>query len=104
MNALTAQKRHYPLRSRDFPVNPIQKRKELQSKNDSLNIQKKGKEPADLSSSKVPSTNNIANEKNNQQSATKEQVEKKDLSVKEVEKVSSFNLENEIAKSVHSLD
>jgi len=31
-------------------------------------------------------------------SATKEQVDKKDIGVKEVEKVSSFNLESEIAK------
>ena len=46
----------------------------------------------------VPSTNNIANKKNNQQSATKEKVEKKDFPVKKVDKVTAFSLENEIAK------
>lgn len=105
MNALSAQQNQYSLRSRDVPINPIQKRKELLSKNDSSNTQRKGKEPADPSSRKEPLTNNIENEKNNQPSAVKEQVDKKDLPVKEVEKVSSFNLENEIAKAkgVHSL-
>lgn len=98
MNALTTQQRQYSLRSRDVPINPIQKRKEQQTKNDSSKNQKKGKELVDPSSSKVPSANNSANEKNNQQSGAKEQVEKKDLAIKEVEKVSSINLENEIAK------
>ena len=74
MNALTAQQRQYSLRSGDVLVNPIQKRKDVQSKNDSSNTQKKGKELADLNPNKVPSTNITANKKNNQQSdsATKE--------------------------------
>ena len=60
MNALTAQQKQYSLRSKDVPINHIQKRKDLQSKNDSSNIQKKGKEPTNSSSSKVPSANIIA--------------------------------------------
>lgn len=100
MNALTAQKKQYSLRSRYVPVNPIQKRKYVQSKNDSSNTKKKGKELVDLNSSKVPSTSITANEKKNQQKdgATKEKTDKKDIRVKEVEKVSSFNLESEIGK------
>jgi len=98
MNALTTHHKQYSLRRRDVPVSLVQKRKEAQPKNDSSNIQKKGKEPADLTSSKGPSTNSIANEKNNQQSAAKEKVKKKDLPVKEVDKVTAFSLENEIAK------
>lgn len=82
------------MRSRDVPVNPVQKRKEAQPKNDYSNIQKKGKDPADRTSSKGSS----ANEKTNQQSAAKEKVEKKDPPVKEVDKVSTFSLENEISK------
>lgn len=62
-------------------------------------IQKKGKEPANPSSSKVPSVNIIANEKNNQQNAVKEKVEKiQDITMKEIEKVSSFNLESKMSK------
>lgn len=57
-------------------------------------MQKKGKEPADPTSSKVQS----ANEKSNQPSATKEKTEKKDVSVKAVQKTTAFSLENEIAK------
>lgn len=98
MNALTAQQTQYSLRSRDVPVSLVQKRKEMQPKNDSSNIQKKGKEPVDPTSSKGPSANSTTNEKNNQQSAAKEKVEKKDSLVKEVDKVSAFSLENEIAK------
>lgn len=100
MNALTAQQRQYFLMSKDVPVNPIHKRKDVQSKNDSSNIQKKGKEITDPNSSKVPSTSTVANEKNNQQkdSAMEEQTDKKDIGVKEVEKVSYFNLESEIGK------
>lgn len=104
MNALIAHQKQYSLRSRDIPVSPIQKIMEAQSKNDPSSIQKKGKWPIDPSSSKGPSENNVANEKNNQQSATKERAEKKDPPVKEVENVSAFSLENEIAKlkvSIH---
>ena len=80
-----------------MPINPIQKIKELQSKNDSSNTQRKGKEPADPSPSKTPSVINTANEKN-QHSTSKEKAEKKDPLIKEVEKFPSFNLENEISK------
>ena len=73
MNVLTTQQRQYSLRRRDVPVNPIQKIKDVQSKNDSSNIQNKGKELVDPNPNKVPSTSIIANEKKNQQkdSATK---------------------------------
>lgn len=38
-NALIVQQRHYSLRSRDVPINPVQKRKEVaQPKNDSPNV------------------------------------------------------------------
>lgn len=94
MNALTAQQKQYSLRSRDVPISPLQKRNEAQPKNDSFNIQKKGKEPTNPTSSKGPS----ANEKTNQQSVAKEKLEKKDPPVKEVDKVSAFSLENGIAK------
>ena len=40
-----------------------------------------------MTSSKGPFTNSIATEKNNQKSAAKERAEKKDLLVKEVDKV-----------------
>ena len=72
----------------------------MKSKNDSSNTQKKGKELADPNPRKVPSASIIANKKKNQQkdSATKEQADKKDIGVKEVEKFSSFNLESEISK------
>ena len=86
------------MRSRDVPLSLVQKRKEAQPKNDSSNIQKKGKEPTDLTSSKGPSANSVTNEKNNQQSVAKEKVEKKDLPIKDVDKVSTFSLKNEIAK------
>jgi len=94
------QQRQYSLRSRDVLVNPIHKIKYVQSKNDSSNTQKKAKELADPNPSKVPSKSITAIEMNNQQkdSAVKEQADKKDIGVKEVEKVSSFNLESEIAK------
>ena len=82
------------MRRKDVPISPVQKRKEAQPKNDSSNIQKKGKEPTDPTSSKVSS----ANEKTNQQSEAKEKFEKKDPPVKEVDKISTFSLENEIAK------
>lgn len=79
----------------DVSINPIQKWKEATPpKNDSPNVQKKGKEPTDPTSSKVQS----ANEKSNQPSATKKKIEKKDAPVKEVEKNTTFSLENEIAK------
>jgi len=94
MNALTVQQKKYSLRTIDVRVIPVQKRKEAQPKNYSSNIQKKGKEPFDPTSSKGPS----ANEKTNQKSAAKEKVEKKESSVKEVDRISAFSLENEIAK------
>lgn len=37
MNALIAQQKQYSMRSRDVPVNLVQKRKEAQPKNDSSN-------------------------------------------------------------------
>jgi len=62
MNTLTEQQRQYSLRSRDVPINLVQKRKEAtQLKNDSPNVQKKGKEPTDPTSSKVKSTNEKSN-------------------------------------------
>jgi len=67
MNALTTQQRQYSLRSRDVLVNPTQKRKDVKSKNDSSNTQKKGKEPTDLNLSKVPLKTITANEKNDLQ-------------------------------------
>ena len=94
MNALTTHQQQSSLRSRDVPVSPIQKIKETQSKNDSTNIQKKGKDPTDPTSSKGP----FLNEKTNQDSVAKEKVEKKDSLVKETNKVLAFGLENEIAK------
>lgn len=102
LNALSTEKRQYPLRIRDAPFNPIQKRKDVQLKNDPPNNQKKGKELADHNSSKVnqPSTGTATKEKDNQHkdSATKDQIDKRDISVKEVKKVMSFNLESELAK------
>lgn len=63
MNALTAQQRQYSLRSRDVPINPIQKRKETTPpKNDPPIVQKKGKETTDPTTSKTP----LANERSNQ--------------------------------------
>lgn len=88
MNALKAQKKQYSLRSIDVPISLVQKRKEVQPKNDSSNIQKKGKEPADPTSNKVSS----ANDKTKHQSTSKEKLEKKDPLVKEVDKVSAFSL------------
>lgn len=79
MNALTVQQRKYSLRSRDVPINPIQKMNEATPpKNDSPYVQKKGKEPADPTSSKVK----LANKKSYQPSETKEKTEKKDAPVK----------------------
>lgn len=102
MNYLSGHHRKYPLRSRDVPISPIQKRKDVQSKNDSSKNQKKGKELADQNPRKLnePSTSKTAKEKDNQKkdSAGKEQTVKRDISVKEVEKVSYFNLESDIAK------
>jgi len=57
-------------------------------------FRKKGKEPAYHTSNKVQSTN----EKTNQSNVTKEKPKKKDSSVKEVDKTTTFILENEIAK------
>jgi len=51
-------------------------------------VQKKGKEIADPTTNKMPS----ANERCNQPSMSKEKTEKKYVSVKEVEKISIFNL------------
>jgi len=71
------------------PINPIQKRKETTApKNDPPIVQKKGKETVDPTTSKMPS----ANERSNQSSVSKEKTEKKDVSAKEVEKISVFNL------------
>ena len=57
----------------------------------------KGKEPANPSSSKAPTAENVAKEKC-QQNVVREKMEKKDPPIKEVEKAPSFNLENEISK------
>ena len=95
INALTAQQQQYSLRNRDVPINLIQKKKEATPpKNDSPNVQKKGKEPADPTISKTQS----ANEKPNKLNASKEKTEKKDDPLKEVEKTIAFNLDNEISK------
>jgi len=95
MNSLIAQQRQYSLRSREVPINSIQKRKEATPpKNDSPNVQKKGKEVADPTTRKTQS----ANEKSIQPNASKEKTEKKDAPLKEVEKTTAFSLENEIAK------
>ena len=76
MNALTTRQLKYSLRSRKVPINPIQKRKEATPpKNDSPNVQKKGKEAVDPTTSKTQS----ANERSNQPIVSKE---KKDAPVK----------------------
>ena len=76
-----------------MPVKPIQKRKDVEaSKNDSSVAQRKGKEAVDPDSNKSPSA-----EKSNQPIASKEK-ERKEILVKEVEKILAFNLENEISK------
>jgi len=76
------------------PVNPIQKRKEIpSSKNDSPIAQKKGKETIDPSSSKSSSTERL-----NQPIVSKYKAKRREVSIKEVEKVSTFSLENEISK------
>jgi len=73
------------------PINPIQKRKETTTpKNYPPIVQKKGKEIVDPTTNKTPSTN----KRFNQPSVSKEKTEKKDVSAKEVEKISVFNLEN----------
>ena len=99
MNYLSAQQKQYSLRSRDVPVNPIQKRKEAQSKND---LQKKGNEPVDQNHSNInqPSTSSTAIEKDTQKKeiVTRNLNLRRDIVVKEVDKVTTFNLENEIAK------
>ena len=77
-----------------MPVNPIQKRKEIpSSKNDSPIAQKKGKETIDPSSSKSSSTERL-----NQPIVSKYKAKRREVSIKEVEKVSTFSLENEISK------
>lgn len=53
MNALSTQQRQYLLRSRDVLVSPIHKRKDVHSKNDLSNNQKKGKEHVYQNPSKV---------------------------------------------------
>lgn len=84
MNAMSAHQWQYSLQNRDVPVNPIQKRKEATTlKNDPTNVQKKGKETTDPSSSKTTSTN----ERSNQLNVSKDKMEKKDVLAKEVEKV-----------------
>ena len=76
-----------------MPVKPIQKRKDVEaSKNDSSVTQRKGKGAVGSDSSKSPSA-----EQSHQQVASKEK-EKKEIPVKEVEKIPAFNLENEISK------
>ena len=93
MNALSTQQQQYSLRNRDVSVKPIQKRKDDEtSKNDSLVTQRKGKESIDPYSNKSPSA-----EKSNQPMASKEK-ERKEIPVKEVEKIPAFNLENKISK------
>jgi len=62
-------------------------------------VQKKGKEIANPSTSKTTS----ASERPNQPNVLKEKIEKKDVPTKEVEKISVFNVENEIAKSKISI-
>ena len=95
MNVLIAQQRQYSLINIYFPINPIQKRKEVsEPKNDSPVAQKKGKEIVDPTTSKSPS----ANERSNHPIVSREKDEKKDVLAKEVEKTSIFSLENEIAK------
>lgn len=93
MNALSAQKERNSLRNRDVLVKPIQKRKDVEaSRNDSSVTQRKGKEAVGLESSKSTSA-----EQSHQQAASKEK-EKKEIPVKEVERVPTFNLENGISK------
>lgn len=83
MNALSAQQKQYSLRSKDVPVSPIQKRKDVQSKNDLSDNQKKGKEHANQNPSKVnqPSTSLATREKDNKKKdiATKEKTDKRDI-------------------------
>lgn len=63
-------------------------------KNDPPIVKKRGRETVDPTTTKTPSTN----ERSNQSSILKETTKKKDVSTKEVEKTSAFNLENEISK------
>ena len=58
MHALSAQQRHYSLRNRNVPINPIQKRKEgPTSKNEPPVAPNKGKEVVDPMPNKSPSSN-----------------------------------------------
>ena len=83
----------YSLRNRDVPAKPIQKKKDVEaSKNDSSVSQRKGKEVVGPKSNKSPSA-----EQSHQKDASKER-ERKEIPVKEVEKIPAFNLENEISK------
>lgn len=91
LNALSTQQKQYSLRNRDVPINPIQKRKEATTpKTDSPIPQKKGKETIDPTTSKIS-----AAERTNQASIIKD---RREVPVKEVDKVSAFSLENEISK------
>ena len=60
MNVLSAQQGQYSLRNRNVTISPIQRRKELQMKDEA---QKKGKEPANPSSNKAPTAENAPKEK-----------------------------------------
>ena len=91
---MSAQQKQYSLRNRDVPINLIQKRKEASTpKTDSPIPQKKGKETIDPAASKSSSE-----EKANQSSIMKDKAEKKEIPVKEVERVLALSLENEISK------
>ena len=95
MHAFSTQQRHYSLRNRNVPINPIQKRKEvLASKNEPPAVPNKGKEVADP----TPSKYSPANERVNQPIVSKDKAERKDVPAKEVENTSAFSLENEISK------
>ena len=95
MHALSIQQRQYSLRNINVPINPIQKRKEgPASKNEPPVARNKGKEVVDPMPKKSPSTN----ERFNQPIVPKDKAEKKEVPAKEVEKTSTFSLENEISK------
>lgn len=95
MNYLSAQQKQYYLRSRDVPVNPIKKRKE-ESNNDLPNNHRKGKEHADQNHSNInqPSTSSATKDKDTQKKDIRDQIDRINPVIKEVDKATTFNLEN----------
>ena len=92
LNALSAQQRQ--LRNRAVPINPIQKKKDTSTKNDSASPQTNGKEIIDPAARKPSSADKV----NQPPNTMRDNAEKREVPVKEVEKISAFSLENEICK------